>query len=385
MEERLNMPAPISLATGQILTADGRSFATATLHAPASLNALSLDMIRRLTHALSAWRDDPRVVGVVLQGAGERAFCAGGDLRELYESMRRYGDAPNPVAQAFFGEEYRLDYTVHTYPKPILGIGRGIVMGGGIGLFAGCSQRIVTDTSRLAMPEITVGLYPDVGGSWILRRMPGRTGLFLALTGASLNAADAMFVGLADAHVESLRVQPLLEEIAAISWRTDPRENKALLARISNAAASVPLQPSRIREHYDEIQALMAGEDLNAIAERLRKFDHADPWLVQAAQAFRSGSPTSAALAFELWHQVLHLSLADAFRLEYRASLGCCAHPDFAEGIRALLVDKDRAPKWTPPSLEEVTPAWIRSHFEERFAGPDPLVALGREIMEAFA
>ena len=181
----------------ELPTACGRSVGVATLNAPAALNALSLSMVRALTPMLRQWAYDNAIVGVVLQGAGEKAFCAGGDLRELYESLRANPGEPSDYARGFFAEEYQLDYLIHTFDKPILCWGHGIVMGGGIGLMSGASHRVVTSQSRLAMPEITVGLYPDVGGSWLLRRMPGRLGLFLALTGASRNASDALFCGRA--------------------------------------------------------------------------------------------------------------------------------------------------------------------------------------------
>lgn len=354
----------------------GRRIGIATLNAPAALNSLSLAMVRRLDPALQAWAQDPQIACVVLLGAGEKAFCAGGDLRELYQSMRDCADGPNAYAQGFFSEEYRLDHRIHTYPKPLLCWGHGIVMGGGIGLMAGCSHRVVTGASRLAMPEIGIGLYPDVGGSWFLRRMPGRTGLFLALTGAPLNAADALFCGLADVHIAASHRDALLQSLTESDWPEGGATPHAQLARLLQAQASVPEAASRVRQHYDTIQALMAGDDLRDIAARLRALQSDDAWLQQAGANFTKGSPSSAALAWELWQRVHHMSLAEVFRLELHASLGCCAHPDFAEGIRALLIDKDKTPRWTPATVEEVTPAWIDAHFAKRFDGPHPLADL---------
>ncbi len=354
----------------------GRRFGIATLNAPASLNALSLAMVQRLTPALRQWATDPGIAGVVLQATGEKAFCAGGDLRELYQSMRECGAGPNPYAHGFFAQEYALDHLIHSYPKPVLCWGQGIVMGGGIGLMAGASHRVVTPASRLAMPEVGIGLYPDVGGSWFLRRMPGRVGLFLALTGAPLNAADALFCGLADFHLPADSRDPVLEAIAAARWSDDAAENRAALSRLLAGQVAGEPAPSRVRTHFDTINTLMAGEDLHDIAQRLRHLQSDDPWLMSAAAGFAKGSPTSAALAFALWQRVPRLSLAEVFRLEYRASLGCCAHGDFAEGIRALLIDKDRHPRWNPASLEHVSPELIEEHFAPRFAAPHPLAAL---------
>jgi enoyl-CoA hydratase/carnithine racemase len=362
----------------ELPTAGAHRVGVATLHAPAALNALSLPMVRALLSRLRRWATDPGVACVVLQGAGEKAFCAGGDLRELYESMRATPGEPSAYARGFFGEEYELDYLIHTFEKPILCWGHGIVMGGGIGLMAGASHRVVTSQSRLAMPEITVGLYPDVGGSWILGRMPGRVGLFLALTGAPLNAADALFCGLADVHVAASSRADVIAAIQAAAWTGDAREDHAALSRVLERAQARDLPPSNVRAHFDRLNELMAG-DLLAIGARLESLASDDPWLATAAATFRKGSPTSAALSFELRRRTRHASLAEVFRLEYDVSLGCAAHHDFAEGIRALLIDKDKKPRWAPAALDAVTSELVEDHFRPRYAGNHPLVALGNE------
>ncbi len=364
----------------ELPTACGRRFGVAMLHAPSALNALSLEMVRALTPALARWAKDETVIGVVLQGAGEKAFCAGGDLRELYQSLRRSEARPSAYARSFFAEEYELDYLIHTYEKPILCWGHGIVMGGGIGLLAGASHRVLTSQSRLAMPEISIGLYPDVGGSWLLRRMPGRVGLFLALTGASLNVADALFCGLGDFHLSAESRPDVLAAIQTTHWSDSAHEHHADLSRFLAHRAVRELPESNLRRHFDLIGELMAGDDLEDIATRLRTLRSDDPWLTAATTAFSKGSPTSIALAFELWRRALHLSLADVFRLEYTASLGCCAHSDFVEGIRALLIEKDRKPRFHPESLEEVSRELIEAHFQPRFEGPHPLAELDRRL-----
>ena len=351
-------------------TACGRRFGIATLNAPTTLNALSLDMVQALTPVLRDWAQDPGVVGVVLQAAGDKAFCAGGDLRGLYQSMLVHRAEPNPYAHGFFAQEDALDQLIHNYPKPIVCWGHGIVMGGGIGLMAGASHRVVTATSKLAMPEISIGLYPDVGGSWFLRRMPGRVGLFLALTGAPLNAADAIFCGLADVHIAAEQRAAVMDALVAARWDDVECDTHAELTKLLSHHAAPLAAESKVRQHFDTINTLMAGDDLLDIAQRLRTIQTDDAWLLAAGASFVKGSPTSAALAFEMWKRVHRMSLAEVFRLEYRASLGCCAHPDFAEGIRALLIDKDRKPRWTPEALEHVTPEWIAEHFEARSAAP---------------
>ena len=371
-----NMTEPVVLFK-EVKASNGKRFGVATLNTPASLNALSVGMVRLLIPQLREWAQDEGIAGVLLDASGEKAFCAGGDLRQLYQTLLECGPARNTYAESFFSEEYELDHLIHTFPKPFLCWGHGIVMGGGVGLLAGASHRVVTLQSRIAMPEISIGLYPDVGGSWFLRRVPGRVGLFLALTAAPLNAADAIFCGLADIVVPQERKSHLLETIAAHAWKGEAKADRAALSRLlAQAGEGAEKQPSKVREHFDTINELMAGDDLLDIAKRLRELTSDDPWLQTAAKTFAKGAPSSAALSFELWQRVPRMSLAEVFRLEYWASLGFCAHKDFAEGIRAVLIDKDRNPRWSPATLEEITPEFIEDHLRVRAESPHPLAAL---------
>ncbi|MBA3477327.1 MAG: enoyl-CoA hydratase/isomerase family protein [Lautropia sp.] len=382
-------------------TACGHRLGIATLDAPSALNALSLAMVDALQTQLTQWATDPDVVAVVLDGTGEKAFCAGGDLRDLYQSIRDCGGAPNAYARQFFTREYRLDYLIHTYPKPLLCWGNGIVMGGGLGLMAGASHRIVTERTRIAMPEIGIGLFPDVGGSWFLNRMPARTGLFLALTGAPLNAADALFAGLADCQLPQASHGSLLEAMARTRWHRNAGADAVVLSHLvqteaqawssgqpapadAQAAptADVPgatppaTAPSNLRACYDEIRVLIGHDGLADIAARLEQAAGTDTWIGAAASNFRRGSPTSAALAYSLLRRARHLSLREVFQMELDAAVGCCAHQDFAEGIRALLIDKDRQPRWQPAKLADVDAALVEDHFKPRYAGANPLADL---------
>lgn len=362
----------------EIKTAGGQRFGVATLNSPASLNSLSVAMVRLLTPKLREWAADAGIVGVLLDAAGEKAFCAGGDLRQLYQTLLDCGPERNTYAEEFFREEYELDHLIHTFPKPFLCWGHGIVMGGGVGLLAGASHRVMTQQSRIAMPEINIGLYPDVGGSWFLRRTPGRTGLFLALTAANINAHDTIFCGLADVLVPQERKADVLAAIASTQWAGgDAKADRATLSRIlAQAGEGAEMPPSKVREHYDTINALMAGDDLLDIARRLRDVQSDDAWLQTASKTFTKGAPSSVALSFELWQRVPRMSLAEVFRLEYWASLGFCANKDFAEGIRAVLVDKDRNPRWNPATLEEITPAFVEDHLRPRGEMPAELASL---------
>ena len=364
---------------GTLRTASGHLFGRATLNVPASLNALSLAMVDLLDPQLAIWAADAQIAGVLLDAAGDKAFCAGGDVLALYRSIRATPHGEVPVeAAAFFEREYRLDHRIHRYPKPILCWGHGIVMGGGIGLMAGASHRVVTPKTRLAMPEIGIGLYPDVGGSWLLPRLPGGAGLFLALTGASVNAADARFAGLADFALRHEDHGAVLEAIAAARWEGEPDVDGARLSHLlQGCSAKAELPPSPLRTHLERITQVVGHGLLQDIAPRLAALaGDADPWLAQAAAAFAKGSPTSTTLGFEMQRRARHLSLADVFRLEWQASVGCCMHHDFADGVRALLVDKDKKPRWQPETLDAVTPALIDAHLRAPHAGPHPLADL---------
>lgn len=369
--------APVLFST--IRTAGGQAFGHATLNAPASLNALSLPMVDLLDPQLTAWAADPRIVGVVLDAVGEKAFCAGGDVVGLYRSIRATpaGELPRDAA-AFFEREYRLDHRIHRYPKPLLCWGHGIVMGGGIGLMAGASHRVVTPKTRMAMPEIGIGLYPDVGGSYVLPRMPHGAGLFLALTGAAINGADALHGGLADIALPHERHGAVLEAIAAARWQGDAAADRVALSQLLEALGTgVELPPSSLRANANRIAETIGDDGFNKIALRLPALASAeDPWLAQAGSAFSKGSPTSAVLGFEMQRRASALPLAEVFRLEWNASVGCCLHHDFAEGVRALLIDKDKNPRWQPATLGEVTPALIEAHLHAHRAGPHPLADL---------
>ena len=370
------MDAPVLFS--RIETASGLAFGRATLNQPASLNALSLEMIDLLWPQLAAWADDASIAGVILDSCSEKAFCAGGDVVDLYRAIRATppGQVPERAA-AFFEREYRLDHLIHGYPKPLLCWGHGIVMGGGIGLLAGASHRVVTARTRFAMPEITIGLYPDVGGSWFLQRMPGRAGLFLALTGAPLNASDALFAGLADFALPVDGLDAVLDAIVAECWQGERQADAARLDHVLASHSVRDLPASPLQAHLPRIDALIARDPLAEIAPRLAALaTEADPWLAQAGASFAKGSPTSAALSFELQRRTRHASLAEVFRLEYQASVGCCLQHDFAEGVRALLVDKDKKPVWQPATLAEVTPALIAAHLAPRFDGQHPLADL---------
>lgn len=346
--------------------------AMATLNQPDTLNGLSLEMCHELSRLLNQWEQDPDIAMVILRGAGERAFCAGGDLHGLYRGMleNSTGEAwGNTHAREFFEVEYRLDYQIHTYSKPLLCWGNGVVMGGGVGLMMGASHRVVSETTRFAMPEITIGLFPDVGGTWMLSRLPDGVGVFLALTGAQLGASDCEFLGLADYTIASDSFDALIRAIQQREWHSDRTLNdaalRALLLEKRPQSALQNNETGPLQTHYDLIRRSCGGTDLAAISAAIQQWaSHPDPWMQRAARTFSNGAPGSARLSFTLLHRVRLLSLAEVFRQEYIVSLQCGVQGDFQEGIRALLIDKDKSPSWNPASLDEATEAWVQRYFQ---------------------
>ncbi len=346
--------------------ADNKQIAVAILDAPQALHALNLAMIRSLNALLQTWAQDSSVVCVVLQSSTEKAFCAGGDVRSLRQAMLNHpGALPNRLAQAFFSEEYRLDYRIHTYPKPLLVWGNGIVMGGGLGLFAGAAQRVVTESTRIAMPEVAIGLFPDVGASYFLPRMPGRIGLFLALTGAALNAQDALFAGLADYCIAHNQREQVLAELAQMRWQGEASSDLACMQAVLHSFCTEmsQLAPSNLALYQAEIEALTQASNLPHICAAFAGYQGEACYVQRAAKAMAAASPTSLALVWEIW-QRRGMPLAQAFEMELIVALHCCAQPDFAEGVRALLIDKDNAPRWQPASLAELSAAQITAYFK---------------------
>ncbi|WP_110689748.1 enoyl-CoA hydratase/isomerase family protein [Salinicola endophyticus] len=365
------MSAPVQFDT--LATADGHRLGRITLDAPKSLNALSLEMIDAIQAQIDAWAEDAEIVALWLEGAGDKAFCAGGDVVALYRAIAEGHTGRDPetadgAVARYFTHEYRLDHALHTYPKPIVAWGDGIVMGGGMGLLAGASHRVVTPRSMLAMPEITIGLYPDVGASWFLNRMPGASGTFLGLTGARLNASDALFVGLADRLIAAERRDAVIDDLLNADW-SQPRSALERVLRTHAEASRELAPPAEVAPRQQAIAALTdADSDDALIAAIIAASDSDDAWIARAARSLAAGSPLSARLILRQLARCRRVSLAEALRSELDLSLACATHGDIAEGVRALLIDKDHAPAWrhthgavSAADLEAcLAPAWPR-------------------------
>lgn len=326
------------------------------LNRPKALNALTLEQIRAITPAMLRWRDDPGVAAVLITGEGERAFCAGGDIRHLYESGRRGEWSFN---ETYYREEYRLNRLIHDYPKPYVALIDGITMGGGMGVSVNGSHRVATERSLFAMPEVHIGLFPDVGASRFLNRCPGRIGRYLALTGKRLHVADALYCGFVTHHVAQARLAELQVALAALAWRTG--EERAQLDGLLTGFATDP-GPGSLVPLQEAIDRCFGGDSVEEILAAL-KWEPGE-WANEALQSMRRASPTSLKIVFRELQLGVGMEIEAALAMEYRMTQRCMAAHDFYEGIRAVLVDKDQKPRWQPASLKEISETVVAGYFE---------------------
>lgn len=313
------------------------------LNRPHSLHALTTEMCFGIIKALADFEADDAIKAVVFDHGEGRGFCAGGDIRMLAESMRGDGVA----ARAFFHTEYRMNYRLFNYSKPTVAIMDGITMGGGVGVALPCRYRVATENTRFAMPETGIGLFPDVGGSWYLPRLPGKVGMFLALTGARLDGAECLAVGLATHYIAAA---DLLEALTALSSNADD-----IVATLKSHCAGAPL--ARIVGNRTYIDRLFTEDSVESIEEALGA-DSSD-WAAKELATIQSKSPFSTAVAFrQMTEGAAMANFADIMRMEYRVAVRVLAEPDFIEGVRAIIVDKDNAPRWTadasPDAIDRV-------------------------------
>lgn len=334
----------------------------AVLNIPQTLNSLTLECVDLLQAQLDAWSNDASIACIWIEGSGEKAFCAGGDVQALAASSLATPGGPCIEAETFFAHEYRMNHTLHRYKKPILVWGDGIVMGGGLGILAGGSHRVVTQTSRFAMPEVTIGLYPDVGGSYFLNRMPGSVGRFLSLTGASFNAADALSTGIANFYVDRERRNALVEALIQAAPDTHEKLTEALRSFGPDTDAAIP--EGNVEAHSEVIEQLVGEAPVDIVMDNFNSLSTDDKWLQKAKQGISHGSPLSVLLIDRQLEACKRLSLAECFRRELILSTNIVRYPEFAEGVRALLIDKDKNPQWLYKAIAEVPGSLLDSFFE---------------------
>ena len=346
------------------------------LERPKALNALSTGMIRAIHAALDQWREDPGVFAVVVRSQHPRAFCAGGDVRFLYESAQR---AEHDARDQFFIEEYRLNHAIFTYPKPYIALMNGVVMGGGMGISQGAHRtgglRVVTSSTKMAMPETRIGLFPDVGASWFLARTPGAIGRYLAVTGATIGAADALYAGLADVYIDDAALPALVDTLRSELFERGADvvacvERETLAHHVVPQPEASPLASARtlIDRHF----ALPNVARILASLEREREGDAAE-WAEQMIAVLRERSPLSMAVSLEVVTRA-EGSMADVLRSDLDLTRSSFERGDTIEGIRARIIDKDDAPHWRFARIEDVSAAEVEKMFESPWpAGEHPL------------
>lgn len=327
-----------------------------TLNRPAALNALTLDMVRFLALTLDQWAVDDAVKSIIIRGAGEKAFCAGGDIRAICESFI----AGNEEYLDFFFEEYRLDLKIHRYPKTTIALLNGFVMGGGMGLGQGCQIRIVTESSKLAMPEVGIGYFPDVGGSYFLSRLPGALGLYLGLTGVQVKAGDAIYCGLADLYIPDMDADVLIASVADLPAGSQTTLHGALDALTKNPPEST------LKRLRPAIDLHFSKEGIPEILDSLRAECRTEfrDWAEQTISIMDARSPIAMSVTYEQLRRGSRMSLEECLEMEFRMDQEWLPRGDLLEGVRALIVDKDKQPRWTPQTLAEVTVESVRSFFE---------------------
>jgi enoyl-CoA hydratase len=326
------------------------------LNRPKALHALTKDMCSAMIAALVEWRSDPAVQAVVIDHMEGRGFCAGGDVRMLAES----GSSDGADARAFFHEEYRLNHLLFTYAKPVVAFMDGITMGGGVGISQPAKYRVATENTRFAMPETAIGLFPDVGGGWYLSRLPGRVGQFLALTGARLDGAESHYLGLATHYIPHAKLDEVKERIA---------EHPERIEGILGAAGATP-PAAKIADNLVHINKTFAADRLEDILAALEA-DSSD-WAETELATLRSKSPQACKVSLRLLSDGARMNdFADEMRQEYAVAARVVQRPDFAEGVRAVLIDKDNAPRWNPAEPEGVTDHMIDTIFAPMPAGEE--------------
>ena len=350
-------------AEREILLGREGGIATLTINRPQALNALTLENYRRFAPALSGWAEDPSVLAVVVRGAGGRAFCAGGDVRAVYEAGRGISGDPDLTA-VFFREEYELIRQIHRFPKPYIAIIDGITMGGGAGISVNGAYRVATERTLFAMPETAIGLFPDVGATRFLNRCPGQIGRYLGLTGARLRAADAYYCGFATHVVAQERVEALVTALAGTAWARGGRSEQvaALLAEFAGDPGPSPLAALR-----PAIDRCFAGDSVEAILDQLAAEAAAGGadagWAAETRAGLLTKSPTSLKVTLRQLIVGQDCGVEPALELEYRLTQHFMAAHDFYEGVRAALIDKDQTPRWRPPTLDAIDDEMIEAYF----------------------
>lgn len=355
-----------AILVDELVCDGGKKVGLLTLNVPSTLNSLTLEMVDILQLKLDQWSSDSAIAAVLIDGSGEKAFCAGGDVQALHKSAVETPGGPCVYAEAFFEREYRMNFTLHNYAKPLICWGHGIVMGGGLGIFAGCSHRVVTERTRFAMPEVTIALFPDVGGSYFLNKMPGHMGRFLALTAANFNGRDGIDIGFASHLLSNSALSDLQDGLRALNWQADAEKNHNLAGQLLNdlaAQGDCDAPAGQLASRQNELNSLFSGT-ITEVVQRVRAINTEDEYLVKASKGLLHGSPLAVLWIDRQLELAKNMGLAEVFQSELQLGTNIVRDPEFAEGVRALLIDKDRQPKWQFASIEDVPSERLDGFFD---------------------
>ncbi|MDE2061918.1 MAG: enoyl-CoA hydratase/isomerase family protein [Bradyrhizobium sp.] len=354
--------AAVADAEGDLIVRREGAAGIIRLNRPKAINAMTYEMSQGIDAALDRFEADPAVAVVILEGAGERGLCAGGDIRGLYESSKAGGD----LGKVFWRQEYLMNARIAKFPKPYIAFMDGLVMGGGVGLSGHARHRVVTEKTKLAMPEVGLGFFPDVGGTWLLPRSPGEIGTFFGLSGQTMNGPDAVFARFADAVVPSARLPALREALTAVRPDISSSEVDRIIAGFATGETSGPISARKA-----DIDRWFAGDRMEDIFGELRR-DGSD-FAQSTLKLLNEKSPRGMVVTLKLLRLGRRTaSLEECLVREYRAALEVFRSDDFREGVRAAVIDKDRNPRWSPPRIEDVTPEMLAPYFRE--IGADELV-----------
>ncbi len=354
---------------------DGSFVAEVKLANPKAFNALTSDMILDLKNHLEKWKENPNISLVFIHGEGERAFCAGGDVKQLFYGIvncRKQNKDPGLFVQSFFENEYRMNYLMHTYPKPIVLWGNGIVMGGGLGLFVAASHSIVTESSLFSMPEISIGLFPDVGGSYFLSQLEKNLGFYLALTACRFNGAEALFLNFSQLAFKDLHKQEVFDFLLSLSFAGKEEFDKKIKDFQEEKSFSLD-QENWLKKYRDEIYQLVESKNIQVIYEKFKTTKLEDKKWLKNKETFLKGSPSSGGVICEQLKRGENLSLKEVFKMELIMAMQHARHFDFQEGVRALLIDKTGAPIWNPDHVKKLKNSWIQEHFKSLSGWTNPL------------
>jgi enoyl-CoA hydratase len=351
----MTAPAAVAETEGDLIVRREGLAGIIRLNRPKVINAMTYEMSLGIDAALDRFESDPAVAVVILEGAGERGLCAGGDIRGLYESSKAGGD----LGKIFWRQEYIMNARIAKYPKPYVALMDGLVMGGGVGLSAHARHRVVTEKTKLAMPEVGLGFFPDVGGTWLLTRTPGEIGAFFGLTGQTMNGPDAIFARFADAVVPSEKLPALREALTAVRPGATPAEVDTIIAGFATGESAGPMAAMQA-----SIDRWFAHDGMEDIFAELRGDD--SEFAQSTFKVLKEKSPRGMVVTLKLLRLArASSSLEECLVREYRAALEVFRSDDFREGVRAAVIDKDRNPRWSPPRVEDVTPEILAPYFRE--------------------